>query len=107
MSVLTIFREGSLVDPILRLVGILDKETCQRFREEMETWQTDRGFVKLYLDVSQLHSMDSIGLGIIIFHYSYFKNSGRELVLLNPSGEIKDLLELSCLNRIIPVEIRS
>lgn len=89
---------------VVHAAGPMDKTHVDQLKQALEQWQGERAVSKLSLEISQVTLLDSVALGVIIYHYSYLKNSGRQMVLLDPNAEIRELLELSCLDRIIPVE---
>jgi anti-anti-sigma factor len=91
-------------DATLCLIGDFDKNGTEKFKDAMEQ-ATAMDSPRIYLDLSQLKSIDSMGLGILIYNFSYLKNSGRELVILNPSSEMRELLEISCLDKLITIEV--
>lgn len=56
------------------------------------------------LDVSGLSAVDSAGLGMFIIAMETAKKAGRSLALRSPSQHVRKLIELSKMDRLIPVE---
>ena len=55
---------------------------------------------KLLLNLSRISYMDSAGIGELVACYKRAREKGGELKLLNPSGKVFDLLQLTKLEEI-------
>ncbi len=55
------------------------------------------------LDMSQVEFVDSSGLGAIVAALKSLRSAGGELALCQPSEQVKTLLEITGLERIIKV----
>ena len=55
-------------------------------------------------DLSGLTSVDSAGLGMFIIAMETAKKAGLSLVLRSPTGHVKNLIELSKMDKLISVE---
>ncbi|MCU0417619.1 MAG: STAS domain-containing protein [Cytophagaceae bacterium] len=58
---------------------------------------------KCAIDLSQVRYMNSSGIGVLITLLTKFRNKGGELVLINPSEQIKKLLLITKLNSIFHI----
>lgn len=55
------------------------------------------------IDLSLVRYMNSSGIGVLITLLTKFRNKGGELVLINPSEQIKKLLIITKLNSIFVI----
>lgn len=88
----------------LQIVDELDVSTAAKLRAEI-----DRIFEKtkanICIDATKLSYMDSTGLGVIIGAYGRMKeNGGYRIVIVNPRDNIKKLLSVTSLDKILCVE---
>lgn len=56
------------------------------------------------IDLSALVSVDSAGLGMFIIAQDAAKKAGLPLTLRSPSGHVKNLIQLSKMDKLISVE---
>ena len=68
-------------------------------RETVETLLTE-GRSKIVLNLSRISYMDSAGIGELVACYKRSREKGGQLKLLNPSGKVYDLLQLTKLEEI-------
>lgn len=59
---------------------------------------------QLVLNLSGLASVDSAGLGMFIIAAETAKKEGVSLLLKSPSGHVRKLIELSKIDKLVPVE---
>lgn len=55
------------------------------------------------IDLSEVRYMNSSGIGVLITMLTKFRNKGGEIVLINPSDQIKKLLIITKLNAIFNI----
>ena len=55
------------------------------------------------LDLSNTKYLDSSGLGLIVFCREHLENSRGKLTLQKPTGDVKNILELSNIHKIIEI----
>lgn len=55
------------------------------------------------IDLSGVRYMNSSGIGVLITLLTKFRNKGGEVVLINPSDQIKKLLIITKLNSIFSI----
>jgi len=55
------------------------------------------------IDLAEVRYMNSSGIGVLITLLTKFRNKGGEVVLINPSEQIKKLLIITKLNAIFTV----
>ncbi len=68
-------------------------------RETVETLLKE-GRNKLLLNLARISYMDSAGIGELVACYKRSREKGGQLKLLNPSGKVYDLLQLTKLEEI-------
>ena len=56
------------------------------------------------LNLSGLSSVDSAGLGMFIIAAETAKKAGMSIMLRSPSGHVRKLIELSKIDKLMPVE---
>jgi len=82
--------------------GRITLETASHFRSEVKNLASQHKV--LMADLSGAHSLDSTGLGIIVGTYISAKSRGCDLVLVNVSPRIKDLLNITNLSSFLKGE---
>jgi len=55
----------------------------------------------LVLDLSRVQSIDASGVGLLVFLRQCADRSGTQLVLVNPSARVREMLALVHLNQIL------
>jgi anti-sigma B factor antagonist len=60
---------------------------------------------KIILNLSQVNSMDSAGVGELAGAYVPVKSKGGELKFLNPTKKVHDMLKITQLDRVFEVYI--
>ncbi|MFQ3213523.1 MAG: anti-sigma B factor antagonist [Marivirga sp.] len=65
--------------------------------------QINEGNIKAIIDISEVRYMNSSGLGVLITVLTKLRNKGGEVVLLNPSEQVKKLLLITKLNNIFNI----
>lgn len=68
-------------------------------RETVETLIKE-GRSKIVLNLARISYMDSAGIGELVACYKRSREKGGQLKLLNPSGKVYDLLQLTKLEEI-------
>ncbi|HHV78111.1 MAG TPA: anti-sigma factor antagonist [Firmicutes bacterium] len=88
---------------IARPRGELDLSTAGEFKLSIDRELDARKIVRLLIDLSEVSFMDSSGLGAILGRYRKLSLLGGKLFLIAPHGAVKSMLELSGIDRIVPV----
>lgn len=63
----------------------------------------NEGTLLCAIDLSGVRYMNSSGIGVLITLLTKFRNKGGEVVLINPSEQIKKLLIITKLNAIFTI----
>jgi anti-anti-sigma factor len=58
---------------------------------------------EIAVDLRRAPTVDSAGLGVLIYMWQILSDQGRELLLLNPSTMVTELLESSNLDKVFKV----
>ena len=82
------------------LVGEVDISNAHYFRKQMETALAECK-QDITVDFSGLNYIDSTGLGVIIGVYGVVKKDGYSVKVVNPKENVKKLLIISGLDKIL------
>ncbi len=89
---------------IVRLQGELDLHTASMFRDEVDNiLSRRRRITKVMLSLNGVTFIDSSGLGALLGRYKKIMQRGGRIVIAEMSPGVKKLLELSGVNKIIPL----
>ena len=89
-------------DAGIKLTGEVDLATARQLTAALANISTHS---EVHLELSELSFMDSSGLRAIVA-FARSRNGGGPVVLLNPSGGIERLFEISCLEQHPTIEVR-
>lgn len=88
----------------LTVEGEIDISTAPEFRELLDrSYQEKEVDILLHLD--ELSYIDSTGLGVIIGAYGRMQKKQNRITLLNPKDNVKKLLSITSLDKILCSEI--
>src|SRR5438105_2331445 len=87
---------------VLRPQGRLDAGTAGVFRAEVRDL-LDAGAARIVLDMSEVSFLDSGGIGGIISGVRLVRKAGGDLRIARPSPQANMVLELTSLNKVLPV----
>lgn len=82
--------------------GEIDIYSIEKFRETIEN-QIKTQVPEIILDCSELSYMDSTGMGVLIELRNKTKEMGQKIIMMNPRPNIKKLLTLTGVDKIIEV----
>ena len=87
---------------LLNVEGVIKLgESAQFFAQALERiLSEDHGHV--IIDFSKINFIDSTGIGELVGYLGRFRNSKRELILVNPSDRIRKLLHVARLDTMFP-----
>jgi len=60
---------------------------------------------KVVFDLSKLSYLDSSGIGILVKFYKYLKNNNKKMQIYRPSENVRKLIEMTKLDKIIEVKV--
>ncbi len=95
-----ITENGSQVD--VRLVGKFTIDDAGEFRGIFD-WENDAQNRSIILDLSKLDSIDSAGLGMLLYANSKSEDNNWKLSLTNPVGQVEKMLRLSRIDEVIDI----
>jgi len=97
------FRERAVGEAaVLAMCGSADMTTADRVRTAIESL-LDRGYRKIVLDMGDMDFICSMALGAIIAGHVRSKRSNGSIRLANPQPAIRQLLDTTCLTKLLPV----
>ena len=82
------------------VAGEIDLSNAHQFKEQLEKSLAEK-LQNICIDFGKLSYIDSTGLGVIIGVYGSIKKSGYSVKLLNPRDNVKKLLSISGLDKIL------
>ncbi|SMG39707.1 anti-sigma B factor antagonist [Marivirga sericea] len=65
--------------------------------------EINKGITKCAIDISGVRYMNSSGIGVLITILTKLRNKDGEVVLINPSEQVKKLLIITKLNNIFTI----
>lgn len=85
------------------LSGELDEYSAKSVRKDLDTLlDTEKGFVQIVLDLSELTFMDSTGVGVLIGRYKKMREYNKPIFISNPSRNAERIFKMSGLYEIMP-----
>ena len=89
---------------IVEITEEIDHHVSEKIRRKVDDEITRYMPRKTIFDFSRVSFMDSAGIGMIIGRYKMMKLIGGSLEIVNISSTVKRILEMSGINKIIPME---
>lgn len=86
----------------VRIKGEVDIYSIEKFRESIEE-KIKTQAPEIILDCSELSYMDSTGMGVLIELRNKTKEMGQKIIMMNPRPNIKKLLALTGVDKIIEI----
>lgn len=90
MEQLTITEKNGENYILLELNGVMNSYTTTEFRSKIFLYIIDTSIV---LDLSEVHSIDSTGIGIIMAVFNDGIEFKHKLFLMNPSPEVRQAID--------------
>ena len=85
------------------LIGELDEYTAQSVRKTLDSLlDTQKGFVQIVIDLSELTFMDSTGVGVLIGRYKKMRDLGKPIFITNPSRNAERIFKMAGLYELMP-----
>ena len=82
--------------------GEIDIYSIEKFRESIEE-KIKTQASEIILDCSELSYMDSTGMGVLIELRNKTKELGQKIIMMNPRPNIRKLLALTGVDKIIEI----
>ncbi len=79
----------------LNLDEELDMKSCKLLRTVIDGYIMKYQPKECTIDLSEVKFMDSSGIGLILGRYNLLKLIDSKMTIINPSGSVKRLLEVS------------
>lgn len=79
----------------------LDMQSCKELRQIIDGYIIKFQPEEVALDLTQVKFMDSSGIGLLIGRYNLIKLMNSKLTIINPSDNIKKIIQLSSIGRNI------
>lgn len=88
---------------IISIVGEIDHHTAEDIRDRIDSHIDSTAARNIIFDFSGVGFMDSAGIGVIIGRYKRLSPGGGKVAIVNPTSNIKRVLEISGILRIAEV----
>jgi len=88
---------------ILKIDGEIDHHSCEQIKKEADYEIQKNAPKKLVFDFKNVNFMDSSGIGLLIGRYKYLLRIGGETEIINVNKEIKRILDMSGIFKIMPI----
>ena len=89
---------------VVEITEEIDHHAAEKIRRKVDNEITRYMPRKTIFDFSRVSFMDSAGIGMLIGRYKMMKLIGGSLEIVNISKTVKRILEMSGINKIIPME---
>ena len=89
---------------VVEITEEIDHHVAEKIRRKVDDEITRYMPRKTIFDFSRVSFMDSAGIGMLIGRYKMMKLIGGNLEIVNISKTLKRILEMSGINKIIPME---
>jgi anti-anti-sigma factor len=90
-------------DLLVKLDGDMDALGCSEIRPQLEHFTNPQTSKNVILDLSEVHFLDSSGIGAIVFLFKRLRVQGRTLEITGVQGQPKELMQLLRIDSAIPV----
>ena len=87
---------------LLEVEGEVDMDSAPALRDAL--MKTIRGSPLLRVDLSRVSYLDSSGIAVLIEGYKASQEAGTAFRLLNPSPQVRAVIELAQLNQLFAIE---
>ena len=84
--------------------GDIDHHNARVIRMQIDDALYKQRPRKLTLDLSRVEFMDSSGLGLILGRFNKASEIGTEFTLLNPADNVRKILDVAGIARMIKIE---
>lgn len=89
---------------LVEITEEIDHHAVEKIRRKVDDEITRYMPRKTIFDFSRVTFMDSAGIGMVLGRYKMMKLIGGSLEIVNISSTVKRILEMSGINKIIPLE---
>lgn len=89
---------------VVEITEEIDHHEVEKIRRKVDDEITRYMPRKTIFDFNRVTFMDSTGIGMIIGRYKMMKLIGGSLEIVNISSTVKRILEMSGINKIVPLE---
>ena len=84
------------------LCGELDEHNAIYSKTTLDDLFSQKGFLQVIIDLSELDFMDSTGVGILIGRYKKLKERNIPIYICNPSKHAEKIFKMTGLYNIMP-----
>ncbi|NPV26257.1 MAG: anti-sigma F factor antagonist [Firmicutes bacterium] len=88
---------------IVRAHGEMDLAVADQLRTEIDRRLDETPVRNLIIELANVSFMDSSGLGVLLGRYKRISRGGGKMALIRPQPQVRRVLELSGITRIIGI----
>ncbi|MDP4092497.1 MAG: anti-sigma F factor antagonist [Bacillota bacterium] len=88
---------------IVDIAGELDHHYVESVKRKVDSEMINSSVKNIIFDFSNVNFMDSSGIGVIMGRYKMIQKLNGTAVIVNPNSQIRRILEMSGILKIIPV----
>ena len=88
---------------IVRIEGKITLENCQVLQSRFDALLAEKDIREVGIDFRQVPFVDSSGVGEVLRLFKRIRESGGEVVLMNPNKKLKDLFLMYRLDRFMKI----
>jgi len=92
--------EQTLGQWLVKIIGEVDISNATQLKDELEKDYKEHE-TDIIVDISDMHYIDSSGLGVIIGVYGNIRGAGHRIVLVSPRDNVKKLLRVTSLDTVL------
>lgn len=86
----------------VKLKGELDHSSATAIRGKLDEVILEGGYDMIVFDFSELHFMDSTGVGLLLGRYKTAKSLSKPIAILRPAPAVDKVLKVSGIYSIMP-----
>ena len=87
--------------PVLQLEGNATGEDVRKISQRMSIL-SEGDFSTVVIDLSELETVDSNGLGVFVFSWKLLQSKSKRLLFFDPRGFVKELFEGAAFDKVLP-----
>lgn len=91
-------------EPMVTISGQFTSQYIADFRAAIDEIASTAP-ARILINMQQLSFIDSLGIGVLIFYHNNLRRSGVQIALFRPSPSIEEILRLTSLDRVIPIQV--
>jgi len=88
---------------VISIIGEIDHHSAEYIRDKIDAQMMKSTTRNIVFDLSRVGFMDSSGIGVVVGRYKNISKLDGKAAIVNPNAQIRKILEISGIQRIIPI----